>query len=120
MYSFYLLLFHVVKIGDTPQRVTRVNPDSESWLRGDRPVTIEWDPKLINFTQVRIDILAYTEPIDPDTLEPDGPPTWEEIDEVIFTGIRCFSFIVSLFFKNKFPRLTKGRITGKCTENTQF
>ncbi|XP_038064903.1 protein mesh-like [Patiria miniata] len=76
--------FDIVKIGDGPQLVNRVNPDSESWLRADRPVTIEWDPKLINFTQVRIDVLAYGEPIDPDTGLP-GPPTWEEIDEVSYT-----------------------------------
>ncbi|XP_022099265.1 sushi domain-containing protein 2-like [Acanthaster planci] len=76
--------FDVVKIGDTPQRVTRINPDSEAWLRADRPVTIEWDPRLINFTQVRIDVLAYTETIDPDTGLP-GPPNWEEIDEVSYT-----------------------------------
>ncbi|XP_030855388.1 sushi domain-containing protein 2-like [Strongylocentrotus purpuratus] len=86
----YTGLFEIVKIGDTPQRVTRVNPDSEAWLRADRPVTIEWNPKLINFTQVRIDVLAYGEPIDPDTGLP-GPPTWEEIDEPRLQDVKRYA-----------------------------
>ena len=62
-----------MKIRDVPPKVTQVDPSSEAWLRADRPVEIEWDPQLINATQVRIDVLAYSEV---DT------PTWIEIGEV--------------------------------------
>ncbi|XP_071503248.1 sushi domain-containing protein 2-like [Diadema antillarum] len=68
--------FDVVDIGDVPPTIKRISPDSESWLFADRPVAIEWDPSLINYTMINIDILTYT--------ESDGSPSWEETEDIEF------------------------------------
>lgn len=47
-----------VDVGDVPAGIQRINPHSEAWMLADRPVAIEWDASLINYTQINIDILG--------------------------------------------------------------
>ncbi|XP_041471024.1 sushi domain-containing protein 2-like [Lytechinus variegatus] len=70
----YTGVFDIVDIGDVPAGIKRINPHSESWMLADRKVAIEWDPSLINYTQINIDLLTYS--------ETDGVPSWEETEDI--------------------------------------
>ncbi|XP_071842234.1 sushi domain-containing protein 2-like isoform X2 [Apostichopus japonicus] len=74
----YTGTFDIVNIDSVPPRTTRLNPDSDSWLKADLPLVIEWDSSLINNTEIRVDILAYQ--------EMNGYPELTEVEELDFVA----------------------------------